>query len=331
MNWLKKIVQNKRARYVALTGLIVICLGFYALTQLNFYHGATYDGFPRLAGVQDALGLHSGNGEEAEPSATVPLIIGHRGSGLPPDGEESQKPIGNTKSAIRAAINAKIDWIEVDFRMVDQEIVLFHDKELDDKTDGTGPVSASSVSKLQALNVSVNPPEKILTLSAFSEEFRNQLKHHNWVLDIKDKDVDAKKVTDWIEKSGLRSEQVIIFGEYEILSRNFKNCGYRLGYTLTWGELANRFRFLFRRSEVVSRLRELDAELLVLPVIFTNNDLVTRANEIDVDVWCYGSDNEKDWHEVVALGAKGLIVDNPDKALELWRKIDRVNSGTDAE
>lgn len=328
------MVQKRRARYIALTGLIVVCLGLYSLTQLNFYHGASFDGFPRLAKVQEALGLHRGNGEEARSYGTVPLIIGHRGSGLKPVGEvgeASEKPIGNTRSAIWAAINAKVDWIEVDFRTVDNEIVLFHDENLDDKTDGTGPVSASSIRNLQTIKVSVNPPEEILTLNAFTEEFLDQLKHHNWVFDIKDKKVNGKKVTDWIEKSGLRPEQVIIFGEYEILSRNFKNCGYRLGYTFTWGTLPNRFLFLFRQSEVINRLRELDAELLVLPVIFTNKDLVNKANKIHVDIWCYGSDNEKDWREVVSLGAKGLIVDNPAKALGFRRKIDPVNTGPNAD
>ena len=66
-------------------------------------------------------------------------------------------------------------------------------------------------------------------------------------------------------------------------------------------------------------------------MIFTDNDLVTRVNSIGIDVWCYGSDNEMDWREALALGVKGLIVDNPQEAVECFGRIDGDNSRRNAE
>lgn len=125
-------------------------------------------------------------------------------------------------------------------------------------------MSDHGVGVLLGFDVSVNPAEKILTPNTFTEEFCDDLKHHNWVLDIKDKHVDAGRVTEWIGQVGIRLDQVIIF-------------------------------------------------------VVTNNDLVTRVDYTRAGVLCCASDHEKDWGEVRALGAQGLIGDEPTKAVKFVR------------
>lgn len=62
--------------------------------------------------------------------------------------------IENTLPAIRAAINAGADIVEVDAReTADGEFVLFHDARLECRTNGTGPINRVRFADLQHLDV----------------------------------------------------------------------------------------------------------------------------------------------------------------------------------
>ncbi len=85
------------------------------------------------------------------------LIIGHRGaSALAPE---------NTLSSFRAAIRAGADLIEMDLRLSrDDEVVVFHDRDLDRTTDGTGPVAEKTLAELKQLDAGLR----------FSPEFKGE-------------------------------------------------------------------------------------------------------------------------------------------------------------
>lgn len=86
-------------------------------------------------------------------------------TGLGPDhcmatriGDKETKPIfQNTVHALRAAVAAKADMVEVDVAPTsDNQMVLFHDRVLECRTDGKGPVRESSLDDLRQLDLGYN-------------------------------------------------------------------------------------------------------------------------------------------------------------------------------
>ena len=74
------------------------------------------------------------------------LNIGHRGA----KGHVAE----NTIASIKKAIELGADGIEIDvFRCLTGEIVLFHDKTLDNLSNGTGYIEQKSLSELKELNI----------------------------------------------------------------------------------------------------------------------------------------------------------------------------------
>ena len=74
------------------------------------------------------------------------LNIGHRGA----KGHVAE----NTIASIKKAIELGADGIEIDvFRCLTGEIVLFHDKTLNNLTNGTGYIEEKSLSELKELNI----------------------------------------------------------------------------------------------------------------------------------------------------------------------------------
>lgn len=297
-----KITRKKWVRWFAFIAMLPLALGVYVFTQLNF----PFSTHTNLAHLQAKMGLHVG-GEKADVE-----IIGHRGSGLE-NTKNHLKPIGNTENAISGGINAKVDWIEIDLRQSSNgDLILFHDETIRAKTTADqGRVSELSVVELLSFDISVEPGEKILTLEKFKTTFVDRLKKTEigLILDIKVSGIKAP-VLKWLAASGLNPNHVIIFGEYEIL-KDYQGNSYRLGYTLKWKKTTNRLLYLFRKKEIIKRLRDVDAEFLVVPVTFTSKVLVEMAENEGVTTWTYGSDDQRDWGKVRALGVRGVIVDNP--------------------
>ena len=72
------------------------------------------------------------------------LIIGHRGAaGLEPE---------NTLAAFREAVRLGVDGVELDVRCVGEELVVFHDEDLDRTTDGHGAVAGADLQTLRRLD-----------------------------------------------------------------------------------------------------------------------------------------------------------------------------------
>lgn len=285
--------------------LSVLAIAAFGFARFNIPFGACAP----LARFQAAMGIHGGG-----DSADV-VIIGHRGSALRNTGT-SGKPIGNTKNAIQAGIDGGADWIEIDLRRTsDGQLVLFHDETIAADTEADqGMVSGLTLEQLLGSAVSVDPAEKILTLDEFEAVFGKDLVKGDigLILDIKVSGI-RPQVLEWIAGSGLDSSRVIIFGEYGILLE-YRESGCRLGYTFTWSGEGNSMRYLFRRSEIIKRLRKVEASFLVVPVMFCDVELIKEAKRNGASTWAYGSDDPRDWDKVRKLGVTGLIVDYPEKA-----------------
>lgn len=87
--------------------------------------------------------------------------------------------------------------------------MVFHDETVDLKTTGTGRVSELNLDELQAVDVLVEPREKIQTLEVLFKEFRSD--ERRWIPDLKItgiRDRLLRLMGDQIPK-----EHVVLFGE----------------------------------------------------------------------------------------------------------------------
>ncbi|MDD9893215.1 MAG: glycerophosphodiester phosphodiesterase family protein [Gammaproteobacteria bacterium] len=76
--------------------------------------------------------------------ASRTIVMGHRAArGLAPE---------NTLSAVREALAAGVDWIEIDVWHVDGELVVIHDQRVDRTTNGMGYVQDFSLHDLRMLD-----------------------------------------------------------------------------------------------------------------------------------------------------------------------------------
>lgn len=251
-----------------------------------------------------------------------PIIIGHRGSGLP-HRDNNDVLIGNSESAIQKAINAKIQWIEIDVRITkDKKLVLFHDHSVADKTNSKVDSAVANLdwSDLKALELEASPPERILLLSEAIEKFDGP--KVKWVVDIKkesESDLDEAKMkllTPVLQQLG--RERAILFGNTQVLElyrENEELSGFDYGLLMLKSEHFP--TFLFSRDSMLPECVRLNAKYLVLPGIFAETSFIRKAikyrdesnHKIEVLVW--DCENGIDQKNVIARGAAGLIVDTP--------------------
>jgi len=239
------------------------------------------------------------------------MIVGHRGSALRstnPKATSQDRLIGNTRNAIQAAIDEKVDWIEIDIRVSkDRELVVFHDPEIDAKTNQTGKVEKMTFRELQACDILVDPPEQILSLKQVFKEFHSD--QRRWILDIKVDGISGD-VLACLDAARIPKEQVTIFGDHSVLLA-YRNQGYRLGYTTLYRTHRS---VVFSSSKVLQRCHDNGYEFLVVPVVFVTPQFVARANANGIEVWSYDSDDPRDLKYCVGCGVTGLIVDFPEAA-----------------
>jgi glycerophosphoryl diester phosphodiesterase len=99
-------------------------------------------------------------------SLTKPVIFAHRGaSAYAPE---------NTLPAFQLAVEMGVSAIELDVQLTaDQEVVVFHDQDLDRITNGSGPISLHTLNELKKLNVNLvsNNSYTDLEIPTLSEVF----------------------------------------------------------------------------------------------------------------------------------------------------------------
>jgi glycerophosphoryl diester phosphodiesterase len=309
---LRNISWRKVLRAVLFVG--VLAIGFLVFGSNRFFY-LSHQRFPVLAGLQ------WNHQPASEVRGNRSVIVGHRGSAQEstnPNATSENSLIGNTREAIRKAITANVNWIEVDIRVSeDEKLVLFHDDKLDAKTTITGFVKDKSWQDLKSCDVLVNPPEKILSLEEVLTEFHTDQRH--WILDIKADGIVGKVITQ-LDESEVPREQVIIFADHDVL-KAYKGKGYRLGYTTLFNKHPN---MLFSQSDVFRRCEDNSYDLLVVPVVFVTANFVASAREKNIEVWSYDSNDQRDLEYCAECGVKGLIVDYPSavmKQFSNWREI----------
>lgn len=299
----KKRFWKRRRAWVAAAFIVLLSgLLWLARSRLYFSH-QDYEYLAKLRRWQH---------ETANPTDVRPSIIAHRGAKV--GVSEDERAIGNTASAIERGVESGSDWIEIDILMTEDGIlVVFHDEEIDRKTNGQGKVAETPWADLQKVDVEGvdQGTEKILTLDEVFERFDPELRRQ-WILDIKGEGISAE-VLNWLgERKQLKEQdRVILFGSHKILE-DYKDSGYTLGYTETWKGLANRLQVLFTPSVIVARCDRLSCKYLILPVMLSHQSLVDAAREKGFEVWISGTDDTRDLEHAAARGISGVIVYEPE-------------------
>ncbi|PHS08948.1 MAG: hypothetical protein COA78_12395, partial [Blastopirellula sp.] len=243
--WFK---EKRRRLWIAFALVIITGILFLFVSRQFYFPRSQFWLLPQLQWDERA---------DAEPSGERPVIIGHRGAGQL-SSENDGEIIGNTANTIQAGIDAKADWIEIDIRLSeDGHLVVFHDDEISVRTNGEGLVAGLKLEDLQSVEVHVTPSEKILSLEEAFTRFHSP--QQRWIFDIKAEEDISKEFLAWLNQSGLSKDQVILFGDYDLLLK-YKNSdhnpGYTLGYTTLFDD--NYLNVLFNPSQIIANCEDLN-------------------------------------------------------------------------
>lgn len=258
--------------------------------------------------------------------------------------------IGNTKLGIERALRAKIDFIEIDLRIFsgsEKDLVLYHDSNLGKLEDPTGllklegrRIEELSYNEIDDLTYRILGTEdqdidrSVLFFSEFLEGVADS--NQKIILDLKFAKLMGpaefteafEKMLFQLKKHKISRERVLFFGDFIVLTEwhkfvatrtstgNFRSSECRLGYTVLGKHFENRFDVLIRPSRVFENLSQLQMPgvkkpVLVLPVSFASNAMLSRAEQREVDVWIYDTEDFRDWRGLEKRGVDGFILDVP--------------------
>lgn len=228
-------------------------------------------------------------------------VISHRG-------EHLRHP-ENTLPAIRAAVDAGVDYVELDVRTTrDGALVLMHNATVDSRTDGKGRVADLTLAEIRKLNAGVGfSPTPV---PSFEEALQALGRTCGLYLDWKAAPADA--IAAALRRQRM-VERTVVYGPVESLA------------ALKQIEPAVRVM-----PEAVSapHLRRLLAELAPRVVAFDHRDFqdeliaIARGAGADVFVDRLGQDdNEAAWADAVRRGATGIQTDRPAELVAFLKRL----------
>ena len=226
------------------------------------------------------------------------------------------------------AIDADVDWIEVDVRKSkDGTLYLFHDVDVRRMTNAEWCFPACSDWRFKSFTdkdiatLRVDYPGKgvpVPSLSAVLQQFTSA-SNTKFVLNLRDANITPDDLRDAVGE--LEPDRFILFGRESCLSafaqkeqESSDEKRYAFGYTALRTESTNKLRFLFSDAFLLRKCDELDSDLLVLPALFINQSLIDRTHDSNRKVLAYGIDEEHPY-KVPDLGVDGLIVDDPSEVI----------------
>lgn len=260
-----------------------------------------------------------------------PVVLAHRGgSALAPE---------NSMAAFKKAAELGVDGFEIDIRLTsDEELIVFHDEFLDRTTDGAGKVSDLTLEKIRTFDLGYHfvdlkgknsyrgSNEKVVTLKELLEEFPEMYIN-----------IDMKDSPETYEGSLMPSK----------LWRLIESAGAedRVGVTSFFDEQIDRFN-LYAQNRVVigageneirkayaalnsqfGHLYKPRADMFQIPIRSSVFNLVSPRfiaflGELNVPVHYWTINDPEAMRALLAAGAKGIITDRPDLALEIVKEVE---------
>lgn len=233
------------------------------------------------------------------------LIFAHRGA--------SGYQVENTLAAMAKALELGAKAIELDVHNVEGELVVFHDRRLDNKSSGTGVIHTVTKDYLAGINVKGEPIPtlwQILELIAGRCTVNIELKGINTVQPLVDL---YPKV---LSELGFTEDQLLISSFNHPYLSDIKRA---LPQALVAPLLAS---IPLDGATVVSQLR---AYSLHLDVSFISQALVDDAHQRGAKVCVYTVDHSDDIHALKQMGVDGIFSNYPDRAMEALTQTPSLN------
>ena len=224
------------------------------------------------------------------------LNIGHRGA----KGHVAE----NTIASIKKAIELGADGVEIDvFRCLTGEIVLFHDKTLDNLSNGTGYIEEKSLSELKELNI-LGSKHSIPTLEEVIKSIGKEV-----FLNIELKGPDTSKgsleMVNKYVKSGKIKLSNILFSSFnwnELVK--LRNLDSDVKIALITGE---------DPLEAISPALSLNAIAINPNYKKLNKDNVQKIFSSGLKIYTWTVNNKLDIIKVKSLKVNGIITDFPER------------------
>ena len=211
----------------------------------------------------------------------------------------------NTLAAFQLAVDMGFEWIEVDVRLTkDGHHVIFHDGNLDGKTDGTGPLKEHTLEEIKLLDAGARfaprfEGQRVPTLAETLAFAKDKI---NIYLDCKD--VDAAKLVREVQDAGME-RQVVVFGDYSLLKRVNK---------LSDGTVAVMPDF-DDRPDLEFWIEKLSPAAIEVEFNLLTPELVRKAHEAGVLVQSDSlgeADNPAGWRKAIDMGVDWIQTDHGD-------------------
>ncbi len=254
-----------------------------------------------------------------------PMILAHRGgSALAPE---------SSMAAFKKAASYGIDGFEIDIRLTsDEELIVFHDEFIDRTTDGAGKVSDLTLEKLRTYDLGYHfedlegqhsyrgKKEKIVTLSELLKEFPEMYIN----IDMKDSPetyegslmpsklwrlIESEGAVDRVGVTSFYDEQIDRFNLYA-QNRTVIGAGEN-EIKKAYGAFNSQFGHLYKPR----------ADMIQIPIRSSVFNLVSPRfiaflGELNIPVHYWTINDPEAMRALVAAGAKGIITDRPDLAVE---------------
>ncbi|MGM9985922.1 MAG: glycerophosphodiester phosphodiesterase [Bacillaceae bacterium] len=237
-------------------------------------------------------------------------IFAHRGAkGTHPE---------NTISAFKEAIRVGADGVEFDVQLTkDNQLVVIHDEKLNRTTNGKGYVKDYTLKELKALDAGSKfnkafKGERIPTLDEVLSLFQPTSLQINIELknDVFRYEGMEEKTVAAIKKHNMEDKIILSSFNHESISLLQKmNTGIELG-------------LLYKKytDSIITELDERRQKNFHSNVTILNEDLVTKAKELDYTVRAYTVNEEEDILNMQRIGVDAIFTDFPEKAMELVKK-----------
>ena len=216
-----------------------------------------------------------------------PFVIAHRGF--------SSRFVENTMTAICAALDLGVDFVEIDVHETsDGEVVVFHDYRLKRLCGVRGRVRDTTLEKLKKLN------SAIPTLAEILRACRGKAR----VL-IEVKRADARKVAALVEEFGME-DNVIVFSLSVKTMKELAEANPRIA---RFGLVARHLRFAIRRWKQAGGVQGLGVSRRLV----TSRAVVDRVHRQGWKLFVWTVNREAQMRQLADWGVDGLITNHPDR------------------
>jgi glycerophosphoryl diester phosphodiesterase len=238
------------------------------------------------------------DGLDAEHPA---VVIAHRGASI--------KAPENTLAAVRAAVDAKADWVEIDVQeSADGSVVVFHDRDFK-RMGGSGrPIWELSDADIAAIDIgSWKSPDFAAERAPLLSEVLFTCKDRSGVLiELKYYGRDQRleeRVIEVVEAAGM-ADQVMVMSLNHAGIRKIR-------------QLRPQWRIGLLSTVALGNVTRLDVDFLGLNARTTSRRLIEEADRRGIQVYVWTVNDPIDMAAQLGRGVDGLITDDPALASEV--------------